>query len=120
MLLLKKLYTLKPVTGTPSMGWNFPSLSDQDRLWLNRLVSSIEIRATLFSMVADKAPGLDGYTTGFFQKIWHIVEKPVVSLILKIFLTGSVPAELNQSINCLIPNVIGPVSLNQFRHISLC
>lgn len=64
----KKLYTLKPVTGTPSMGWNFPSLFDQDKLWLNRLVSSIEIQATLFSMVADKAPGLDGYTTGFFQK----------------------------------------------------
>ena len=41
--------------------------------WLVRDFHPEEVQFALFQMHSSKVPGLDGMTTFFFQKFWHIV-----------------------------------------------
>ena len=51
-------------------------VDDTSVLW--KLISSDEIRNTMFGIGGDKAPGHDGYITQFFKKTWTIVREDVV------------------------------------------
>lgn len=100
--------------------WYFPGLSHSDRRWLNRAVSEVEILVAVNEMGALKAPGPDGFPPLFFQRFWPLVGSKVVVAVQRMFLTGSVPAHLNESIICLIPKEQCLKHLSQFRPISLC
>jgi len=41
--------------------------------WLIRAISKEEVKKAVFQMHAEKAPGPDGLTTGFFQENWCFV-----------------------------------------------
>lgn len=49
------------------------SCNPETQRLLAREVSAEEIRSVLFNMPANKAPGLDGYTTEFFKAAWSII-----------------------------------------------
>ena len=42
---------------------------------LQRPFEAAEVRTTLFQMAPSKAPGIDGFIAGFFQRHWSVVEK---------------------------------------------
>lgn len=48
-------------------------------------VSHEKAKEAIFSMDPDKAPGLVGYTPGFYQKYWAIVGKDVTELVRTFF-----------------------------------
>lgn len=50
------------------------SLNDEERDSLWSMVTDEEIKAGLWSMKANKAPGPDGLYAGFFQLFWPIVQ----------------------------------------------
>lgn len=79
-----------------------------------------EITRAVFQLGANKAPGPDGYNGFFFQKYWHIVGPDVTAAVLNFFSTGIMPSSLNSTDLVLIPKVLGPEDLSQFRPISLC
>ena len=95
-------------------------LSDEEKESLGSLVTEDEIKASLWSLKAFKAPGPDGLHAGFFQHFWPSVGHSVVEAVKKIFRDREMPAKLNQTHIVLIPKIQGPETLGNFRPISLC
>lgn len=54
-------------------GLRFPKISNDQNDMLLRPFSQEEIRAVVFSMHPDKAPGPDGMNPKFFQHFWPLV-----------------------------------------------
>lgn len=67
-----------------------------------------------------KALGLDGLSTAFFQKFWHIIEKDDVSLTLDIPNNNRSPKDINKTYIALIPKVKNPTTPKDYKPISLC
>jgi hypothetical protein len=71
-------------------------------------------------MGANKAPGLDGFTTGFYQTHWGTIGASVTNAVLDFLNEGHLPEGVNQAIIVLIPKIKHPQDLKNFRPISLC
>ena len=52
-------------------------LPDEAQLKLVRRITLEEVKATMFAIKGEKAPGPDGYTTQFFKAAWFIVRREV-------------------------------------------
>ena len=104
-----------------SYGWgNFPTLSRSQVNSLEALVLEDEVRQTVFSLGASKAPGPDGFHALFFQKFWEHVKLKVCDFVKKIF-QGQLSCEnIHQTFLCLIPKISTPEYMSQFRPIGLC
>jgi hypothetical protein len=82
--------------------------------------SEEEVYRALHDMAPMKAPGPDGFTAGFFQKNWSIIGKDICHAILGTLNSGVLPSFLNRTNIALIPKTKNPVSVTDFRPISLC
>jgi hypothetical protein len=49
---------------------------------LDKPFEAEEVRAALFQMAPSKAPGVDGFTAGFFQRHWDILHHTIVPAVL--------------------------------------
>ena len=58
--------------GKLSTGFRLPKCSRSDRKF-DRVVSSME----MLSLYGEIAPGLDGFTTCFFKKVWPVIQSNV-------------------------------------------
>lgn len=96
------------------------SLTDGDRLSIERQVTSKEVYEALMQMAPNKAPGPDGMPALFFQKFWVFVGPTVVKMVTDFFETGVLPPNINKTLITLIPKVSQPESLKDLRPISLC
>ncbi|GJY69226.1 hypothetical protein Tco_0472208 [Tanacetum coccineum] len=85
-----------------------------------RNVTDVEIKAAMFSIGDDKAPGLDGYTSAFFKKGWNIVGQDVCKAVRDFFNNGQILKEINHTFIALIPKVSTPHRINDYRPISCC
>lgn len=79
-----------------------------------------EVYGVLHDMAPLKAHGLDDFTAGFFQKNWSIVGKDICQAILSTLNSGVLPPFLNRTNIALIPKIKNPISVTDFRPISLC
>ena len=84
---------------------------------LIKRVSYDEIKAIVFQMKPDNAPGPNEYSASFFQKSWHIVGQDVVQVISFFFYSGRLLKELNHT---LAPKKPNPTKLSDFRPIACC
>ena len=73
-----------------------------------------EVRAALFRMSPSKAPGVDGFTAGFFQRHWNIIQGDLVPAILGFLNGGELPAGFNDTSITLIPKVRNPQCIAQY------
>ena len=71
-------------------------------------------------MGANKAPGPDGFTAGFYQAHWGFVGQDVISAVLDFLHGGHLPEGINQTTIVLILKIKHPQGLKNFRPISLC
>ena len=71
-------------------------------------------------MHPQKAPGLDGMPSLFFQHYWPIVGNLVTKAILDFLNFGITPPKFNESHIVLIPKVNQPRRVTEYRPISLC
>ncbi|KAL0454000.1 UNVERIFIED_CONTAM: LINE-1 reverse transcriptase [Sesamum latifolium] len=62
-----------------------------------------EVKAALFDIEEDRAPGPDGYSSGFFKAAWPIVGDEVTRSILDFFVTGRLLKQVNAPLLTLIP-----------------
>ncbi|CAA7030687.1 unnamed protein product [Microthlaspi erraticum] len=53
-------------------------ISGTDNAFLTRPASEEEVRAPLFLMNPEKAPGPDGMTALFFRKSWPLIKKDIL------------------------------------------
>jgi hypothetical protein len=70
-----------------------------------------EVERVLFMMGANKAPGPDGFTAGFYQTHWETVGPSVTNVVLNFLNGGQLPEAINQTTIVLIPKVKHPLDL---------
>jgi hypothetical protein len=79
----------------------------------------VDIKAAVFEMNGDGAPGPDGFGGHFYQTFWDIIENDVVASVQSFFLTGKLSPNLNSNIIILIPKSPDADAIENFRPIAL-
>ncbi|GJX26449.1 aspartic peptidase [Tanacetum coccineum] len=85
-----------------------------------RPVTDEEIKAAVFSIRDEHAPGPDGFSSAFFKKGWDLVSLDVCHAIGDFFVNGRLLKEINHTFIALIPKVSTPLKINDYRPISCC
>ncbi|XP_031106177.1 uncharacterized protein LOC116010810 [Ipomoea triloba] len=79
-----------------------------------------EVKAALFAMFPDKAPGPDGMNPGFYKHYWDVVGVDVSQFVIDCLNTCTFPIGLNDTNVVLIPKKCVPESVADLRPIALC
>jgi len=87
---------------------------------MNSAVTRSEIQKVVMSMNKSKAPGLDGFSAGFFHKAWLIIGSDVCDAVLEFFNSGLLLKEVNSTILTLVPKKKNASSMGDYRPISCC
>lgn len=62
---------------------------------LNAPATAEEIKKTMMNFPANKAPGPDGYTTGFFKSTWKITGNSLIQAVQEFFRIGKLLKAIN-------------------------
>ncbi|KAL0311244.1 UNVERIFIED_CONTAM: hypothetical protein Sangu_2419100 [Sesamum angustifolium] len=100
--------------------WARHILTDDEARAIIRPITIDEVKTTFFDIEEDKAPGPDGFSSGFFKAAWPVVGGEVSNAIIDFFKTGRLLKQLNATLLTLIPKVRTPNSVAEFRPISCC
>ncbi|CAN1775311.1 Transposon TX1 uncharacterized 149 kDa protein [Linum perenne] len=95
-------------------------LSDSEGMHIAFIPIAEECFATLKAMGGLKAPGKDGFRPIFYQKCWNVVGSDTTNFIIRCFRTSEIVENVNETIIILIPKILKPEWISQFRPISLC
>ena len=79
---------------------------------LQKPYTAEEVKKALFQMAPSKAPGVDGFTAGFFQRHWELIQDDLVPAILDFVNGGELPPGFNGTSITLIPKVRHPSPLH--------
>ncbi|XP_021738082.1 uncharacterized protein LOC110704583 [Chenopodium quinoa] len=82
-----------------------PVLSADQGSQLCRDFSVEDVKSALWSMDDNRAPGLDGFSSGFFKAAWNIVGEDLCNAVLDFFRHGRLLKQVNNTLLTLIPKV---------------
>jgi hypothetical protein len=104
----------------PSLdGLTFPSLSEEANVTLISPFGLEEIEEVVSDCDGNKSPGSDGFNFNFVKKFWSLMKNEVRILFDQFHGNGSLPRGFSSYFVALIPKVSSPLSLGDFRLISL-
>jgi len=86
---------------------------------LSRPFSTLDIDKVIKQMLADKAPGPNGFNGLFLKRCWDIIKEDIYTLCFDFFNDTLDLESVNCSFITLVPKVHNPTSANDFRPISL-
>jgi hypothetical protein len=89
----------------------------------NRLLAEFtveEITSSLNQMAPTKAPGPDGFSACFYQQNWGTIHGKVCNAILHFLNFSDMDVKINSTYVALVPKIVSPASVSDFRPISLC
>ncbi|WMV58251.1 hypothetical protein MTR67_051636 [Solanum verrucosum] len=96
-----------------------PTISQEEKDWMQRPFTESEVLQCLQLCDGDKAPGPDGYTMSFFKSCWGIVKEDLMLTIHNFHQNGIFEKSFNATFLALIPKKPGAKELKDFRPISL-
>lgn len=79
-----------------------------------------EVYQTLRSMSHGKSPSPDGMNVEFYLFYWNLIGGHLFNAISYFFNTGSLPHSWGKTYVALDPKIAHPISVKDFRPISLC
>ncbi|KAK4381319.1 putative ribonuclease H protein [Sesamum angolense] len=82
--------------------WARHVLTQEESQALVQSVSREEIKDAFFDIAEDKAPGPDGYSSGFYKAAWPVIGEEMIKAILEFFTTGRLLKQVNTTILALI------------------
>ncbi|XP_056842856.1 uncharacterized protein LOC130507579 [Raphanus sativus] len=97
-----------------------PIVSDAENTSLTAIPTEKEIKEAAFSIHADKAPGPDGFSAGFFHTHWEEISQDIVREVQGFFAGESLPEGINDTHIRLIPKISLPQKVSDYRPIALC
>ncbi|KAL0283921.1 UNVERIFIED_CONTAM: Transposon TX1 uncharacterized protein [Sesamum radiatum] len=83
--------------------WARHILTEDEARAIIRPVTTEEVKIAFFDIEEDKAPGPDGFSSGFFKAAWPVVGEEVSSAIIDFFKKGRLLKQLNATLLTLIP-----------------
>ena len=78
-----------------------------------------EVKQAIWDCDSYKSPGPDGVNFGFLKQFWSILKGDFMRFITEFHHDGRLPKGINTTFIALIPKVVSPQRLNDFRPISL-
>ncbi|CAN1791325.1 Transposon TX1 uncharacterized 149 kDa protein [Linum perenne] len=99
---------------------NLPKVvSEETNLRLCHDVEEWEVKKAVFQLGPHKAPGPDGYAGSFFQRHWELIKEDMVREVKGFFKTAEFSRDWNLTHITLIPKVLAPEKISQYRPISV-
>ena len=98
---------------------DFPRISGDNAVWLERLFEEAEIFEVIKEFNGDKFLGLDGFPMAFFQACWRTLKSDIMAVFNHFHVTGQFEKSLNATFIALIPKKAAAVDVKDFRPISL-
>ncbi|KAJ0788215.1 putative RNA-directed DNA polymerase [Helianthus annuus] len=98
---------------------NIKRLSSAEASLLVEGFSKEEIKNAVSECGSDRAPGPDGFNFKFIKHFWDIFEDDFFKVLNEFYVSGTISRGCASAFITLIPKVNDPVSLNEFRPISL-
>jgi hypothetical protein len=95
-------------------------ITQEDNDKLSAPITKEELKAALFQMHPNKAPGPDGFNPAFYQHFWDLCGDDIFAAVKEWLQRGFFPSSLNETNICLIPKCENPLSMKDLRPISLC
>jgi hypothetical protein len=62
---------------------DIPQVSELENEYLTDIFSESKVRAAVFQMEHNKAPGLDGFPPEFYQVFWDLVKDDLMALFIE-------------------------------------
>ncbi|XP_012847996.1 PREDICTED: uncharacterized protein LOC105967956 [Erythranthe guttata] len=97
-----------------------PRVSCQARKFLSLPFTADEVTRAISQMSPSKSPGPDGFLVLFYTKYWKILGDSVLKCVLDFLNNRRLPSKLNFTFIVLIPKVVNPEKITEYRPISLC
>nr|GEU52511.1 RNA-directed DNA polymerase, eukaryota [Tanacetum cinerariifolium] len=102
------------------INFSFPNRLNSDQVSsLEMPVNSDEIRSAVWACGINKSPGPDGFTFEFFRKFWNVIGSEFCLAVKWFFAHNSFAKGCNSSFIALIPKIMDPNVVNDYRPISL-
>jgi hypothetical protein len=100
-------------------GLAMKQISDNEKVELKAEFSVEEVWVALNECDGNKAPGLDGLNLNFINVNWEFIKNDFMNFLMEFHRDGSVVKHLNRSFIALISKIRLPISIKDFRPISL-
>ena len=100
-------------------GIPFLKINQQQNAMLVGRFEEEEVRKAIWECGGDKSPGPDGLNFKFIKKFWKIIKPDLLRFLDEFYVNGIFPKGGNASFIALIPKVLDPQQLSEYRPISL-
>jgi hypothetical protein len=109
-----------PLWQRPNLdGVGFPVLRGEDNVKLTRTFALEEIEEVVMESDGNKSPGPDGFNFNFIKAFWSLMKGEVRILFDQFHGNDCLPKSFASYFVALIPKVSSPLSLGEYRPISL-
>ena len=97
-----------------------PKVTDDLNRHLTSTPTLVEIKVAVFSIHPDKAPGPDGFSTGFYHSFWDIIGSDVSLDLIPFFQSSFLSQRQNETHIRMIAKIPSPRKVADYRPIALC
>ncbi|XP_026399784.1 uncharacterized protein LOC113295672 [Papaver somniferum] len=91
--------------------YDHESISVEDSMMMDGIPSMEEIKAPVFDLGADSAPGPDGFSGCFYIHCWDVIQQDLVNAITYYWMHKIIPQGVNSSLMILLAKVMGANTL---------
>nr|KAJ0212032.1 hypothetical protein LSAT_V11C400167160 [Lactuca sativa] len=110
----------EPIKSRPKfLNPNFNKLPPFAISYLEEPFSFEEIKSAIWECGSDKAPGPDGFSFAFLKQHWEVIGGDFYLAVKHFEATGHIDKGCNSSFITLVPKVQDPITVTDFRPISL-
>lgn len=110
----------KDGTSKPSLdNLHFNTINEENANWLENEFQEEEVKAVVFNLASDKAPGSDVFPLSFFHRIWDLLRVDIMAFMKEFHSRGKLSKSIGASFIALIPKKVKADSIKDFRPISL-
>ncbi|GKV04880.1 hypothetical protein SLEP1_g16977 [Rubroshorea leprosula] len=100
-------------------GIDFKKISAEDNSFLLAPFNEEEVKRAVWSCGCSKAPGPDGFNFKFIREMWDTIKDDMMGYVEDFHNNGKLVRGANSSFIVLIPKVMNPQKIEEFRPISL-